>query len=72
MLFRGTFAPLLPSATGVALVGAAALAVFGGVWGWFSSVSVSPLPNIVSVRGAIATERKAHTAGPATLPTVAT
>lgn len=71
MPFHGTFAPHLPSASGAAVVGAAALAVFGGVSGSFSLVSVSPAPRIFSVQGVNATAVVAHTAEPATLPKVA-
>lgn len=70
MLFQGTLAPHLPSAVGAALLGAAVLSVFGAVWGALPLASVGPVPSIVSVQAAIATGVAAHTAGPATLPTV--
>lgn len=70
MLFQGTLAPHLSSAVGAALLGAAVLGVFGAVWGSLPLASVGPVPSIVSVQAAIATAVVAHTAGPATLPTV--
>lgn len=70
LLFQGTLAPHLPVAIGSVLLGAAVLAVFGGVWGSLPLASVGPVPSTVSVQAAIAAAVVAQTSAPAALPTV--